>query len=207
MIRSQRAQKAPYFSVTWYIVKQMYSIFLVKTTKEQAWAWMMSGFIVLLHHNVSYRSFVNPFPNKSRFLRFCSTSLLENPVAKGEIARNEQFLLFPQCFLPILRTFCHCHQIQNCRLQTLSVWKSLNFVVWERVNALPLNHDFLTTLYLKKKTFENTLGKGENSGYQNFLHFPQCFLPFPEKNQFFIHIYIVFCKCFQFGPVQNLVVR
>ena len=24
----------------------------------------------------------------------------ENTVGKGEIARNEQFLLFPQCFLP-----------------------------------------------------------------------------------------------------------
>ena len=26
----------------------------------------------------------------------------ENTVGKGEIARNEQFLLFPQCFLPVL---------------------------------------------------------------------------------------------------------
>ena len=49
---------------------------------------------------------------------------------KKEIARNEQFLLFPQCFLPIWITFCHFHQIWNCRLQTLSVWKSLKFVVW-----------------------------------------------------------------------------
>ena len=36
-----------------------------------------------------------------------------------------KFLLFPQCFLPILRTFCCFHQIWNCRLQTLSVSKSL----------------------------------------------------------------------------------
>ena len=34
-----------------------------------------------------------------------------NTAGKGEIARNEQFLLFPQCFQPILRTFCHFHQI------------------------------------------------------------------------------------------------
>ena len=26
----------------------------------------------------------------------------ENTVGKGEIAHNEQFLLFPQCFLPVL---------------------------------------------------------------------------------------------------------
>ena len=56
-------------------------------------------------------------------------------MGKGEIACNEQFLLFPQCFLPILRTFCHFCQIWNCRLTTLSVWKGLKFVVLERVKA------------------------------------------------------------------------
>ena len=61
--------------------------------------------------------------------------LFENTVGKGEIARNEQFLLFPQCFLPISRTFCHFHPISNCRL---SVWKCLKFVVWEMVNAFNL---------------------------------------------------------------------
>ena len=29
----------------------------------------------------------------------------ENTVGKGEIARNEQFLLFPHCFLPVLESF------------------------------------------------------------------------------------------------------
>ena len=46
-----------------------------------------------------------PFPSKPWFLGVCSISL-ENTRGKGEIARNEQFLLFPQCFLPIWRTFC-----------------------------------------------------------------------------------------------------
>ena len=62
----------------------------------------------------------------------------ENTVGKGEIARNEQFLFFPQCFLPVWRSFCHFHQIWYCRLQTLSVWKSLKFVVWERFRTLKL---------------------------------------------------------------------
>ena len=35
----------------------------------------------------------------------------ENTVGKGEIARNEQFLLFPQCFLPVWITFFHFRQI------------------------------------------------------------------------------------------------
>ena len=29
----------------------------------------------------------------------------ENTVAKGEIAHDEQFLLFPPCFLPVLENF------------------------------------------------------------------------------------------------------
>ena len=35
-----------------------------------------------------------------------------NTVGKGEIARNEQFLLFPQCFLPVWRTFFHFRQFE-----------------------------------------------------------------------------------------------
>ena len=54
----------------------------------------------------------------------------ENSVGKEKIARNEQFLLSPQCFLPVWIAFCHFSQIWNCRLQTLSVSKSLEFVVW-----------------------------------------------------------------------------
>ena len=49
----------------------------------------------------------NSFPNKPWFLRVCSISLFENTVGKGEIARNEQFLLFLQSFLPVWRTFCY----------------------------------------------------------------------------------------------------
>ena len=68
------------------------------------------------------------------FLCVGSTSLLKNTVGKGEIARNEQFLLFPQCFLPFWKTLCHFHRIRNCHQYTLSVWKGLKFIVWERVN-------------------------------------------------------------------------
>ena len=47
----------------------------------------------------------NLFSNKPFFSRVCSTSRFENTVGKGEIARNEQFLLFPQCFLPFVENF------------------------------------------------------------------------------------------------------
>ena len=39
---------------------------------------------------------LKPFPNKPWFLCVYSTSLLENTMGKGEIVRNEQFLLFQQ---------------------------------------------------------------------------------------------------------------
>ena len=55
------------------------------------------------------------------------------------MARDEQFLLFPQRFLPFWRTFPHFHRISNCRKQTFSVWESLKFVVWERVKEFQVS--------------------------------------------------------------------
>ena len=57
----------------------------------------------------SKRCNLNPFQNIPKLLRVSSTSLLENTVGKGEIARNDQFLLFLQCFQPIWITFCLFH--------------------------------------------------------------------------------------------------
>ena len=42
----------------------------------------------------------NPFPNKPWISCVCSTSLLKT-LGKGEIDRYKQFLLFPECFLPV----------------------------------------------------------------------------------------------------------
>ena len=61
-------------------------------------------------------------------------------------ARYEQLLLFQKCFVPICRTFCHFHHIWNCCLQTLSVWKSLKFVVWERVRQLKVSFNNVQTV-------------------------------------------------------------
>ena len=65
----------------------------------------------------------------------------ENTVGKVEIARNNPFLLFQQCFIPLWRTFSHFHQIQNCHLQFLSVWKRVKFVPWERVKRISKETD------------------------------------------------------------------
>ena len=85
----------------------------------------------------------------------------ENTVGKEEIANNEQFLFFLQGFLPIWRTYFHFQQVIICCLQTLSVWRSLNFVVWERVKHHTNNqssissfneYQFLAQLLWNKKS-------------------------------------------------------
>ena len=85
---------------------------------------------------------VNPFPSKPLVLPVCSTNLLKTLWEKEKLhvtsnfvcslqaiwfARYKQFRLFPQCFFTCLANFCHFHQNENCRLQALSVWKSLKF--------------------------------------------------------------------------------
>ena len=50
----------------------------------------------------------------------------------------------------------------------------------------------LTTL--KKKPFENIVGKGENADIQHFLLFPQCFLPIPKRMTVFKLLFFVIYK-------------
>ena len=71
---------------------------------------------------------INPFPNKPLFLCVCHTSLLKSLHEKKKLLIRKQFFLFPQCFLPLWGTLHHFCQIHNCRMQTLSVWKSLKYV-------------------------------------------------------------------------------
>ena len=42
-----------------------------------------------------------PFPKQALVFTCLQYKSFENTVEKGEIASNEQFLLFPQCFLPV----------------------------------------------------------------------------------------------------------
>ena len=58
---------------------------------------------------------VNLYQNKPLFLSVCSASLFKT-LGKRKLARNWS-------------SFCY---FQNCRLQTLSVWKNLKFAIWER---------------------------------------------------------------------------
>ena len=68
---------------------------------------------------------LNPCPKQDHAFAYLLYKSFENPVVKGEIARNEKFLLFLQCFLPFHKPFQHMRQFQNCHLQSLPVWESL----------------------------------------------------------------------------------
>ena len=113
------------------------------------------------------RLILNPFPNKPWFSRVQYNSFVHffwKHVGKGEIAHNEQFLLYPQCFLPIRRELSHFQQIWNCHLHTLWVWKSLKFVVWERVNKR------LTSLIYQKPDWNYFVFKLESHIWMHYTH-------------------------------------
>ena len=122
----------------------------------------------------------------------------ENTMGKGEIARNEQFLLFPQCFLPVWIIFFHFLQICKCRLQTFSVWKSLKFVWYWVKTTLPFRIGSLCSRQINGSRKRNLLlGRIENTDYQHFLLFPQCF----SKN-FFPRV-VKSCDCVVKGnPIE-----
>ena len=70
--------------------------------------------------------FFETFPKEALVFTCLQYKSIENTVGKGEIARNEQFLLVPQCFYPLEELTCIFikFKIIICKL---SVWKSLIF--------------------------------------------------------------------------------
>ena len=84
-------------------------------------------------NHLSHNQEINPFPNKPWIVLICSTNLLKTPWEKEKLLVTSNFFFSHNVFLLILRTLCHLHQFQNCRMHTLPVWKGLKFAVWERV--------------------------------------------------------------------------
>ena len=78
---------------------------------------------------------LNPFPNNPWFLRVCSTSLLKTLWEKEKLLITSNSSFSHSVFYSLGWTYCQFHRIGNCRLLTLSVWKSLKFVIWERVKC------------------------------------------------------------------------
>ena len=121
-------------------------------------------------------------------------------MGKGEIARYEQFLLFPQCFKKtstadtlkpglvwerakrlynLLLCSTQYKIVSHVQVLSICVRPFLNEVDTIKVvlrSFKPfLNYPFYLT-FLLYKSFENTVGKGEIARHEQFLPFPQCFL-------------------------------
>ena len=79
-------------------------------------------------------------------------------MGKGEIARYEQFLLFPQCFQ-----------------KACFPGASKGVIVWEWLKPFPKKPLLLT---ISSTGLENTVGKEEIDHNEQYLFFPQCFLTF-----------------------------
>ena len=62
----------------------------------------------------------------------------------------------------------------------------------------------LTTF--RKELLENIVGKGEHAGYQYFSFSHNVFYSIKDINHHFSKIWIVVCKCFEFGLVKKFVV-
>ena len=125
----------------------------------------------------------------------------ENNAGKGEIACDKQFLLFPQCFLSFLRTFCLFHQIRKCPLQTLSARRCLKFIVWERVkahftwlNSFPNKPGFLRVC--SKRLLKTMKEKKKLLVMSNFSFSHIVFYPFGELSVIFINFENVVCNSF-----------
>ena len=90
---------------------------------------------------------------------------VENTVGKGEIARYEQFILFPQCFQKV--SLCG----NGLTLYpTAKIWTCPNgkdFFAYDKVKVFNRQNVF--------SRVESIEGKGENAGNQHFLLFPHCF--------------------------------
>ena len=98
-------------------------------------------------------------------------------MGKGEIARYEQFLLFPQCF----QKACYPGASKG-----VIVWEWVNTHINSSPNDKSLGLSKLKAFADKKiivaenlklvyGRLENIVVKGGNADYQHFLLFPQCF--------------------------------
>ena len=61
--------------------------------------------VLLLSDNKILANISQPFPKQALVFTCLQYKSFENTAGKGEIARNKQFLLFPQCFLSVLENY------------------------------------------------------------------------------------------------------
>ena len=92
--------------------------------------------------SISSRRFIfffinfSPFPNKPWFLRVCFKSLLKTLWEKEKLLVASNFSFSHSVFNPFRKLPVIFIKFKIVVCKTLSIWKSLKFVVWERVNIV-----------------------------------------------------------------------
>ena len=102
------------------------------------------------------KAFADDKLNVAQKLKF-ALGRVENMMGKGENAGYQHFLRFRQCFQKAF--FSGVSKVSLCG------------------KGLTHSHTMTLLTTLGKKPFENTVGKGEIARNEQFLLFPQCFLP------------------------------
>ena len=133
----------------------------------------------------------------------------ENIVGKGEIARNEQFLLFPQCFLLYqisVSPFIHIFDIISLfavELEDSKIGKSgkkLKTFADDKVDVAQMMISVFDRV-------ENIVRKGENACYQHFLLFQQCFQKAFSSQSLKVWIVWYRVKTFNLPEKENQIVE
>ena len=111
---------------------------------------------------------------------------VENTMRNREIARSEQFLLFPQCF----QKTCIADKFgkglkrvpKSIQHQSINLTRCFNplpddkILDWSKLKQFAYdNFEFDVNSRKFSKLVENTVGKGEIARYEQYLFFPQCF--------------------------------
>ena len=98
--------------------------------------------------------FMDPFPNKPWFLRVCSTSLLKTLWEKEKLIIMSIFSFSHSAFYPFGELSAFFIKLKKCRLQALSIWMSLKFVVWEKaIVKLKLNFTPRSTRFSQRSVW------------------------------------------------------
>ena len=106
----------------------------------------------------------------------CSTSLLKTLRKKEKLLVTSNFSFSHSDFYPFWRTFRHFRFTKDYRLQVLSIWKGLKFVVWERVKA-QFQRARLVLWQAKKLSLARHLAKVIQRGMRKLTLTDGIFLP------------------------------
>ena len=124
---------AVYHFITHYCNSQFWKKKMLRTMDYVLWT--TNNFVIWERVNPCLGR-VNPFPNKPWFLHVCSTSLLKTLWEKEKLLVTSNFSFSRSVFYPFEELSAIFIKFKIVVCKHFWVWKSLKFIVWERVKAI-----------------------------------------------------------------------